>query len=106
MINIDKVAIETSEESQAFGAIIANNLIDSTPQQTEALTIKKPKVVARLAVELQSEEMTKFGEHIVANTCKEVVKAINAGITREDLLDTLQSVINSSRKAAGVEDEL
>ncbi|AUR90892.1 hypothetical protein NVP1151O_51 [Vibrio phage 1.151.O._10N.222.46.B1] len=105
MSNTDKFAISTPEEDQAFGAIIANNLIDSTPQQAEALTIKKPKIVARLAVELQAEEMAKFGDHVVSNTCKEILKALNAGITRDELIEALQGAINSSRKAAGVSHE-
>lgn len=106
MNNIDKIQIETEEEQQAFGAIVANRLIDTTPNQVEQLTDCKPKAVQRLAIDLDAAEMAKFGDNVVATTCGEILKALNAGIGRQELVETLQSIINSSRKAAGVSNEI
>lgn len=99
--NIDKIETETPEEAQAF--LLKQNaiLIDTTPNQVFNMTStsKKPHVIR---TESGGNEFAEFGEYITAKTCEEILKMVNLGATREDLITTLQATINSSRKAAGV----
>lgn len=97
MSNTDDIAIESPEECEAFA------LIDSTASQVEQLTLGKPKVIGRLAIELDGAEMGKFGSYVVAKTCEGILKAVESGITHEELKETLRTVINSNLESAGAD---
>lgn len=81
------------------------DLIDTTPTQAEQFTAAKPKILTTLAVKLDPAEMQKFGENIVANTCQEILNAINHGISKEDLIDSLEHAIHSNLESSGVQND-
>lgn len=99
MSNTDDIAIETPEEAEAF------SLIDSTAQQVEQLTAGKPKVIGRFVVEYDGAEMAKFGSYVVSATCKEILAAIESGITCDELKEVLKTSIESNRESAGVQND-
>lgn len=81
------------------------DLIDTTPTQAEQFTAAKPKILTTLSVKLDPAEMQKFGENIVANTCQEILSAINHGISKEDLIDSLEHAIHSNLESSGVQND-
>lgn len=97
MSNTDDIAIESPEEMEAF------NLIDSTAQQVEKMTLKQPRIIGRLAFEIDAVEYQKFGQHVIATTCREILGALDAGISREELKEVLQEAIHSNLESAGVD---
>lgn len=78
------------------------DLIDTTPAQAESLTGKRKVAVHTVNVMANPKHLEEFGEHIVANTCKEILTALHHGISREDLISSLEHAIHCNLESSGV----
>lgn len=85
--NTDK--IETNPET-----------FDTTPSQVESLSGRKRIPIHAINVMANQDQLEAFGETMVANTCKEILTAINHGISKEDLISSLESAIECNLESS------